>query len=90
MLLIDIIGWIGSAMVVAAYALNMYKKLAADTMLYYLLNIIGSACLIVNTFFHHAIPSAVVNIIWVLIALAALWKKRRSAPASTTPAPTDV
>ncbi|HTQ28732.1 MAG TPA: hypothetical protein VMI35_11405 [Puia sp.] len=90
MLLIDIIGWIGSAMVVAAYALNMYKKLAADTMLYYLLNIIGSACLIVNTFFHHAIPSAVVNIIWVLIALAALWKKRRSAPPSTTPAPTDV
>jgi len=78
MLLIDIIGWIGSAMVVAAYALNMYKRLAADSFMYYLLNIFGSACLIVNTIFHRAIPSAVVNIIWVLIALVALSKKRKS------------
>jgi len=70
--MIDIIGWVGSVMVVIAYALNMYKRLASDSREYYLLNIVGSACLIVNTIYHHAIPSAVVNIIWVLIALAAL------------------
>ena len=63
-------------MVVVAYALNIYKKLASDALLYYLLNIVGSACLIVNTYYHHAIPSAVVNVIWVIIALAALLKKR--------------
>ena len=71
-IMIDIIGWVGSVMVVIAYALNMYKRLASDSREYYLLNIVGSACLIVNTIYHHAIPSAVVNIIWVLIALAAL------------------
>jgi hypothetical protein len=76
MSLIDLTGWIGSAMVVLAYALNMYKKLAADDVLYYLLNIAGSACLIVNTLFHQAIPSAVVNIIWVLIAMGALIRKK--------------
>jgi purine-cytosine permease-like protein len=75
--MIDIIGWIGSVMVVLAYALNMYKRLASDSREYYLLNIIGSACLILNTLYHHAIPSAVVNIIWVLIALAALVNRKR-------------
>ncbi|HEX4850433.1 MAG TPA: hypothetical protein VFV08_06480 [Puia sp.] len=72
---IDLIGWLGSAMVIAAYGLNMYGKISADTILYYMLNILGSACLIVNTFYHNAIPSAVVNIIWILIAILALGKK---------------
>ncbi|HEX9509395.1 MAG TPA: hypothetical protein VF939_02855 [Puia sp.] len=75
--MIDVIGWIGSVMVIVAYALNMYKRLASDSREYYLLNIVGSACLILNTIYHHAIPSAVVNIVWILIALMALFKKRK-------------
>ena len=77
MALIDAIGWIGSLLVVIAYSLNISKKLAPDTLSYYLLNIIGSACLIANTVYHHAIPSAVVNIIWVLIAIAALVRQKQ-------------
>jgi purine-cytosine permease-like protein len=77
MLLIDAIGWIGSLLVVIAYSLNISKKLASDNLSYYLLNIIGSACLIANTVYHHAIPSAVVNIIWVLIAIAALVRQKQ-------------
>ncbi|MBS1664807.1 MAG: hypothetical protein JST68_27420 [Bacteroidetes bacterium] len=75
-ILIDSIGWIGSIMVVLAYALNMYGKMASDSVVYYVLNIAGSACLIVNTIYHHAIPSAVVNVIWVVIALVALVRKK--------------
>jgi len=75
-MVIDIIGWIGSVMVVMAYAMNMYKKLESDSLPYYLLNIIGSICLVINTIYHHAIPSAVVNVIWVAIALVALLKKK--------------
>jgi len=63
-------------MIVAAYALNMNKRMAADSVSYYLLNIIGSACLIVNTIYHHAIPSAVVNVIWIFIAVMSLIKKK--------------
>ncbi len=74
-MIIDLLGWIGSIMVVLAYALNIYKKLSSDTILYYLLNIIGSTLLIVNTIYHHAIPSAFVNVIWVLIAAVALLKR---------------
>jgi hypothetical protein len=71
-MLIEVIGWVGSLMVVLAYGLNINKMLSADALAYYLLNIGGSACLVVNTLYHHAIPSAVVNIIWVFIALTAL------------------
>jgi hypothetical protein len=76
-LMIDAIGWIGSAMVVAAYALNMYGKMAADSFSYYALNILGSACLIVNTLYHGAIPSAVVNMVWVGLAVLAFSRKKR-------------
>lgn len=75
-MIIDIVGWIGSLMIVVAYALNMYKKLATDSFSYYFLNIIGSALLIINTIYHKAIPSAFVNIVWVLIAGTALFKKK--------------
>ena len=82
MSLIDIIGWLGSLLVVLAYSLNITKKLAADTIAYYLLNIVGSVCLIVNTLFYHAIPSAAVNIVWVIIALAAMIRQRQKAHRS--------
>lgn len=75
-MILDIIGWVGSAFVVFAYALNMYKKLEVDALSYYLLNIIGSGCLIANTIYHHAIPSAVVNIVWIFLALSAMFKKK--------------
>ena len=73
---IDIIGWIGSVMVVLAYGLNIWNKLASDSVTYFLLNIVGSGCLIANTLYHHAIPSAVVNIVWIGIAAVALGRKK--------------
>jgi hypothetical protein len=76
MMMIDIIGWVGSVMVIIAYAMNIAKRLASDSSWYYFLNIFGSGCLIANTYYHHAIPSAVVNVIWVSIALVALVRKK--------------
>lgn len=72
MLFIDLVGWIGSAFVVAAYALNMFNRMKADSLPYYALNILGSACLIANTLYHHAVPSAVVNMVWVGLAVWAM------------------
>ncbi|TDW96135.1 CBU_0592 family membrane protein [Dinghuibacter silviterrae] len=74
--IIDIIGWLGSALVVFAYAMNMFGRMKAESLPYYLLNISGSACLIVNTYYHHAIPSAVVNVIWVGLAVWAMVRPR--------------
>ena len=80
MLIIDITGWLGSAMVVIAYSLNIAKKIPADSMAYFILNIAGSGCLIANTVYHNAIPSAAVNIVWIAIAIFALLKKKKKIP----------
>lgn len=73
---IEILGWTGSLLVLIAYMLNMNKKLAADSLAYYLLNIMGSALLIINTAFHHAYPSMVVNIIWVIIPVVTIMRHK--------------
>jgi hypothetical protein len=73
-LLIDIMGWIGSAEVIAAYGLNSYQKLRSDSMIFQLLNLTGAAFLIINTIYYHAYPSAFINVVWVIIALFAIGK----------------
>ena len=78
-MIIEILGWMGSVMVILAYALNIYKRLTSDSVLYYFLNIAGSSLLIINTLYHHAIPSMTVNCVWILIAIVAIFNKSRQA-----------
>jgi hypothetical protein len=59
--LIDIIGWIGSVEVIAAYGLNSYQKLKSDSTIFQLLNLTGAIFLIINTIYYHAYPSAFIN-----------------------------
>jgi hypothetical protein len=71
-LLIEIIGWIGSMEVLAAYGLNTYQKIRSDSMTFHLLNLTGGIFLIVYTIHKHAYASAFINLCWVLIALIAI------------------
>ena len=75
-LIIDILGWVGSVLVVGTYALNISGRLHATTKAYLWANLVGSAFLIVNTLTYGAIPSAMVNIIWVGIALWGMFKRQ--------------
>ena len=77
MVFVDILGWLGSACVVYAYAMNMYGKLSSNSITYFTLNIVGSICLILNTYAHGAYPSMWVNIIWVALALVAWVKPKK-------------
>jgi phosphoglycerol transferase MdoB-like AlkP superfamily enzyme len=72
LIIIEIIGWVGSAAVIVAYALISAKKIPATSRLYQLLNLIGSICLIVNTGYYRAYPSTFVNAVWSVIAAFAL------------------
>jgi hypothetical protein len=77
-ILIDIIGWLGSILVVAAYISVSYERFKLRPRVFQMLNAGGSLCLIVNTVYYHAYPSAMVNIIWFIIAMFALWRTRVS------------
>ncbi len=73
----DAAGWLGSILVVAAYALNMSGRMRADAPFYLWANIIGSIGLILNTAYVGAYPSAAVNTIWVVIGLWGVVRSRR-------------
>lgn len=77
-LLVDILGWVGSFEVIAAYALNSYQFIRADTHVFQILNFTGGAFLIANTIYHHAYPSAFINIVWAIIAIAAIVRNAKA------------
>ena len=73
-LLIDAIGWVGSVEVILAYGLISYHKVTAKSLMYQLLNLSGGFFLIINTYYYGAYPSAIVNVVWLIIASGAIWK----------------
>ncbi|HCW06902.1 MAG TPA: hypothetical protein DGG95_06015 [Cytophagales bacterium] len=77
-LLIDVIGWIGSIEVIIAYGLNSYQKLKSDSPLFQVLNFSGGIFLIINTVYYSAYPSAIINVVWVIIASVAMIQIFRS------------
>jgi len=77
-ILIEIMGWIASILIVGSYALNITGKLHASSKTYVLANIIGGIFFVVNTYYHHAYPSMFVNVIWVIIAIYMISKKKKN------------
>lgn len=73
--IIDILGWLGAILYLVAYGLISAKKVEGDSWLYQGLNIIAGILLVINTFYLHAYPSAVLNIAWIGIATLALGRK---------------
>ena len=73
--IIEVLGWIASVLIVGAYYLNIRGKLPAHAQGYVWANLIGGLFFVANTIYHGAYPSALVNVVWVLIAVAALLKK---------------
>ena len=72
---IETIGWIGAVLIVGAYFLNITGRLKSSSAIYIISNLLGGVFFTANTLVHHAYPSMIVNIIWVLIAAGALLKK---------------
>lgn len=72
--LINLAGWVGAFMLLLAYALVSTRKLAGDSFIYQGLNLVGSACLVLNAYHFGAYPSVGVNSIWIAIALFTLIK----------------
>ena len=75
---VETIGWIASILIVGAFALNSFGKIPATSKWYQLANLVGGIFFIVNTVYHKAYPSAVVNVVWVIIAVSALLNLRKS------------
>ncbi len=79
---IDILGWCGAFFVVLAYALVSTRRVEGDSPWYQSLNIVGAMLLLANTAYEGAYPSSFVNVVWIGIAIFALYRRGiESTPA---------
>ena len=72
----------GASLILLAYLLLSAGKLTGQSAAYQWMNVAGAAGFIVNGWWHGAIPSAVLNVVWMLIGAFALWRilaRRRAA-----------
>jgi hypothetical protein len=74
---VEVIGWIGAALILGAYALLSTGRLRAESLTYQLMNILGAAGFVVNSGWNGALPSAAMNVIWMGIGIYALRQRRR-------------
>ncbi|MGE4409190.1 MAG: hypothetical protein EP321_00575 [Sphingomonadales bacterium] len=81
-LLIEIAGWVGGALILLGYMLVSTGRLQGRSVSYQMLNLVGSIGFVANAAWHGAIPPMALNIIWCAIALYTLallwWEKARA------------
>ncbi|QJU59034.1 hypothetical protein HL653_15815 [Sphingomonas sp. AP4-R1] len=81
--LADVIGLLGSAMMVVAYA---YSNMAKDLnfLFFNILNLVGSLLLIASLTVHFNLASMLLEVVWAIIALLGLvkvWTQRGKTKA---------
>jgi hypothetical protein len=76
-LLIEITGWTGAALILVAYLLLSSGRLTGQSRLYQWMNVVGAACFVLNSGWNGAIPSATLNVVWMLIGAFTLWRIAR-------------
>ena len=84
-LAVEVVGWAGATLILLAYLLLSAGKLTGQSLVYQAMNVVGAAGFVVNGWWHGAMPSAVLNVIWLMIGAIATWrilKKRRSSTSA--------
>ncbi len=82
---VEIAGWSGAGILLAAYALVSLRKLTGDGNAFQIMNIVGAAGIALHSGTNRAWASVAVNLVWIAIGLAALARRlarsRRTDPA---------
>jgi predicted membrane metal-binding protein len=77
--LIEIVGWTAAGLILLAYALLTTERITVRSTAYQAMNLVGALGFVINSGYHGALPSAILNIVWMAIALWALWRLWRLA-----------
>ncbi len=68
----EIIGWYGAVAIVSAYALLSFGMIVSGSLVYQLLNATGAIGIVYISFKDKAYQPGILNIIWAIIATAAI------------------
>jgi hypothetical protein len=72
-------GWTGARLILAAYALLSAGKVTGRSALYQAMNVVGAAGFVVNGWWHGALPSTTLNVVWMAIGIVTLLRARSAA-----------
>jgi hypothetical protein len=70
----EILGSVGVALLLLAFLMNLLKKWGQDSLLYILINTIGSGLACSSSVLIHFFPFIILEGIWMLVSLIALAK----------------
>lgn len=74
---VEVVGWMAALLILGAYMLLSTGRLRAGSRVYQGLNLLGAAGFVINSGWNHALPSAVLNVIWMGVSCYALWRPPR-------------
>ena len=75
-IVINVVGWLGMVLLLGAYGLVTAGRITGTSLPFQLLNLFGGGFLMLNSAYYSAWPSAVLNLIWVVIGTAGLVRSR--------------
>ncbi len=70
----DLVGFIGVAFLLTAYAALQFGKLAAEDPIYSLMNALAAALILFSLFFTFNAASFAIEFFWLVISLIGLWR----------------
>lgn len=76
--LVNVVGWVGMALLIGAYGLVTAGRILGTSLRFQLMNLVGGAALMVNSAYYGAWPSAVLNMVWVVIGVVGLARSGRA------------
>ena len=79
--LYNIVGFIGTVLLIGAYFANQQRWLASDDWRFPFANLVGALLILVSLFYEWNFPSVVIEIFWIAISLWGIGKSlgRRAA-----------
>lgn len=75
MTLLELIGWLGAGCLLLGFALNLFQRIHANSVIYLMLNLVGSLLLLYNAYVNGAYPFVAVNFVWVVFSAWKLIKR---------------
>ena len=81
---VEIAGWAGATLILLAYLLLSAGRLTGQSLVYQGMNVVGAAGFVINGWWHGALPSAALNVLWLLIGAIASWRIIRKRGSSTS------
>lgn len=70
----EVIGWVGTAMIIFAYLLVSFGLLSPESISYQLLNLVGAGGVLIIGLFRRIYQTVVIEAFWIAIAFFALLK----------------